>query len=62
MLLRSLVSFLITPVSDSAWSLAASTVRAQFARSPHRLELVGGTGSLAMISLGLSIAVTGTNN
>ena len=62
MLLLSLVSFLIALVSDSAWSLVASTVRAWFARSPRRLELIGGTGGLAMIGLGLSIAVTKSNN
>jgi threonine/homoserine/homoserine lactone efflux protein len=42
MLLLSLVSFAIALVSDSAWSVLASTVRAWFARSPRRLELVGG--------------------
>ncbi len=58
MLLLSLVSFLIALVSDSAWSLVAGTVRAWFARSPRRLELIGGIGGLTMIGLGLSIAVT----
>jgi threonine/homoserine/homoserine lactone efflux protein len=62
MLLLSLVSFLIALASDSTWSLVASTVRAWFARSPRRLELVGGAGGLAMIGLGLSIAVTKSNN
>jgi threonine/homoserine/homoserine lactone efflux protein len=62
MLQLSLLSFLIALVSDSAWSLVASTVRAWFARSPRRLELIGGTGGLAMIGLGLSIAVTKRNN
>jgi threonine/homoserine/homoserine lactone efflux protein len=59
MLLLSLVSFAIALASDSAWSLIASTVRTWFARSPRRLELVGGAGGLAMIGLGLSVAVTG---
>jgi len=59
MLLLSLVSSAIALASDSAWSLLASTVRAWFARSPRRLELVGGAGGLAMIGLGLSVAVTG---
>jgi threonine/homoserine/homoserine lactone efflux protein len=62
MLLLSLVSFTIALVSDSAWGLVASTVRTWFARSPRRLELVGGAGGLAMIALGLSVAVTGRNN
>jgi threonine/homoserine/homoserine lactone efflux protein len=59
MLLLSLVSSAIALASDSAWSLLAGTVRAWFARSPRRLELVGGAGGLAMIGLGLSVAVTG---
>lgn len=59
MLQLSLVSFMIALVSDSAWGLVASTVRNWFARSPRRLELVGGAGGLAMIALGLSVAVTG---
>jgi threonine/homoserine/homoserine lactone efflux protein len=62
MLLLSLVSSAIALASDSAWSLLASTVRTWFARSPRRLELVGGTGGLAMIGLGLSVAVTGHKN
>ncbi len=59
MLQLSLVSFAIALVSDSAWSLLASAVRAWFARSSRRMELVGGAGGLAMIGLGLSVAVTG---
>jgi threonine/homoserine/homoserine lactone efflux protein len=59
MLQLSLVSFTIALVSDSAWGLVASTVRNWFARSPRRLELTGGAGGLAMIALGLSVAVTG---
>jgi threonine/homoserine/homoserine lactone efflux protein len=62
MLLLSLVSFAIALLSDSMWSLAASGVRGWFARSPRRLELVGGAGGLAMIGLGLSVAVTGRKN
>ncbi|HWE92310.1 MAG TPA: LysE family translocator [Pseudonocardiaceae bacterium] len=46
-------------VSDTGWALAASTARAWFARSPRRLELVGGAGGLVMIGLGASLAVTG---
>jgi threonine/homoserine/homoserine lactone efflux protein len=59
MLILSMVSFAIALISDSMWSLVASGFRAWFARSPRRLELVGGAGGLAMIGLGLSIAVTG---
>ncbi|WP_408608010.1 LysE family translocator [Actinophytocola xanthii] len=46
-------------VFDSVWALAAATARAWFARSPRRLELVGGTGGLMMIGLGAGLAVSG---
>jgi threonine/homoserine/homoserine lactone efflux protein len=45
--------------SDSAWGYAAGTARDWFAKSPRRLELVGGTGGLAMIGLGTALAFTG---
>ncbi|MFB9834594.1 LysE family translocator [Actinoallomurus acaciae] len=54
-----LIFVLIALICDSTWSLAASGTRAWFGRSPRRLRLVGGAGGLAMIGLGLGIAVTG---
>jgi threonine/homoserine/homoserine lactone efflux protein len=59
MLLLALVSVSIGVVSDSSWGLAASGVRAWFARSPRRFALVGGAGGLAMIGLGVTVALTG---
>lgn len=59
MLLLSLVSIGIGLVSDSLWGLAASRLRDWFARSPRRFALVGGAGGLAMIGVGLTVAVTG---
>jgi threonine/homoserine/homoserine lactone efflux protein len=59
MLLLALISVAIGLVSDSAWGLAASGVRAWFAGSPRRYEIVGGAGGLAMIGVGVTIAVTG---
>lgn len=59
MLVLSAVSIAIGLASDSCWGLAASTVRSWFARSPRRLGLVGGAGGLAMIGLGITLAVTG---
>ena len=59
MLLLSLVSFTIALVSDSAWGLVAGTARTWFACSPRRLQLVSLGGGLAMIALGLLVAVTG---
>jgi threonine/homoserine/homoserine lactone efflux protein len=62
MLLLALVSVFIGLVSDSTWGLAASGVRAWFARSPRRYEMVGGAGGLAMIGVGVTIALTGRKN
>jgi threonine/homoserine/homoserine lactone efflux protein len=59
MLVLGAVFALIATISDAAWSLVASGARAWFGRSPRRLELVGGTGGLAMIGLGITVAVTG---
>ena len=46
-------------VCDCGWGVAAGTARDWFARSPRRLAIVGGTGGLAMVGLGVGIAVTG---
>jgi threonine/homoserine/homoserine lactone efflux protein len=59
MLVLGLIFVVIALVCDSAWSLAASGARGWFGRSPRRLRLIGGAGGLAMIGLGLGIAVTG---
>jgi threonine/homoserine/homoserine lactone efflux protein len=59
LLTLGLIFALIALASDSAWALAAGTARNWFARSPRRLELVGGTGGLLMIALGLRLALTG---
>lgn len=44
---------------DSCWACGAGTARAWFARSPRRLALVGGAGGLAMIGVGVGVAVSG---
>ncbi|MFI1564399.1 LysE family translocator [Streptomyces sp. NPDC020490] len=59
MLLLGLVFNAIALASDSVWGLAAATARDWFARSPHRLSMVGGVGGLTMIGLGVTVAVTG---
>jgi threonine/homoserine/homoserine lactone efflux protein len=59
MLLLGAVFLVIALMLDSVWAILASTARTWFARSPRRLELVGGTGGLMMIGLGATIAVTG---
>ncbi|WP_280362426.1 LysE family translocator [Nocardia wallacei] len=53
---------LIALVSDSLWALVAGTARNWFARSPRRLEAVGGAGGVMIIGLGASVAVTGSSN
>ena len=35
------------------------TARQWLVRSPRRLAMIGGTGGLVMIGLGISVAVTG---
>ena len=59
-LVLGLVFILIALCSDSVWAVVAGTAREWFARSPRRLELVGGTGGLMIIGLGAGIAVTGS--
>jgi threonine/homoserine/homoserine lactone efflux protein len=59
MLLLGLVFNVIAVASDSMWGLVAATARGWFARSPRRLAMVGGAGGLAMIGLGVTVAVTG---
>jgi threonine/homoserine/homoserine lactone efflux protein len=58
MLVLAFAAFLIALVSDTCWAIGASNVRTWFARSPRRLELVGGFGGLAMIGVGVSVALT----
>jgi threonine/homoserine/homoserine lactone efflux protein len=59
MLVLALVSVLIGAISDCGWGFAASAVRTWFARSPDRFALVGGAGGLAMIGVGVTVALTG---
>lgn len=59
MLLLALVSVALGVVSDCTWGLAASGVRSWFSKSPRRFALVGGAGGLAMIAVGISVALTG---
>lgn len=49
----------IALVTDSLWALVAGTARDWFARSPRRLEAMGGMGGLVMLGLGAQLALTG---
>lgn len=60
LLLFGAVFIVIALVSDSVWAIVAGAARSWFARSPRRLELVGGTGGLMIIGLGAAIAATGS--
>jgi threonine/homoserine/homoserine lactone efflux protein len=59
MLLLGLISVVIATISDSTYGILAGTARAWFARSPRRLEALGGTGGVVMIGLGVSLAASG---
>jgi threonine/homoserine/homoserine lactone efflux protein len=59
MLLLGAVFPVIALVLDSCWALAAGAARDRLATSPRRLAMIGGTGGLAMIGLGMTLAVTG---
>ncbi|HEY1704329.1 MAG TPA: LysE family translocator [Trebonia sp.] len=59
MLVLALVSVGLGVISDCTWGLAASGVRSWLSKSPRRFALVGGAGGLAMIAVGVSVALTG---
>ena len=50
---------LSSDVSDSVWGMVAGTARSWLARSPRRLEALGGAGGLTMIGVGVRLAATG---
>ncbi|WP_086565563.1 LysE family translocator [Streptomyces africanus] len=51
------IFLVIALICDSAWALIASAARNWFARSPKRLEAVGGAGGALIVGLGASVAV-----
>ena len=59
MLLLGFLFVVIALLSDSAWTAVAGGARSWFGRSPRRMEMIGGAGGLAMIGLGITLAVTG---
>lgn len=58
----SLVFAAIAMVSDGAWGVAAGSAQRWFARRPERLVHVGGAGSVAVMALGVKLALTGRND
>jgi threonine/homoserine/homoserine lactone efflux protein len=57
-----IIFVLIALASDSAWGVFAGTARQWLARSPRRLERLGGVGGCTMIALGLRLAVAGRSD
>lgn len=62
MLILGLLFIAVALISDSVWALAAGSAREWFARSPKRLEAVGGAGGVMIIGLGASVAVSGSGS
>jgi threonine/homoserine/homoserine lactone efflux protein len=52
----------ISLVLGGAWAGLAGAARTWFARSPRRLAVIGGTGGLVMIGLGIGLAATGRHD
>jgi threonine/homoserine/homoserine lactone efflux protein len=50
---------LIALVCDSVWAVVAGGARTWFASSPRRLSAIGGAGGVAIVGLGVTVAVTG---
>jgi threonine/homoserine/homoserine lactone efflux protein len=49
----------IAVMSDSVWVMLAGRFRTWFGRSPRRLELIGGTGGLAIAAVGTGLLISG---
>jgi threonine/homoserine/homoserine lactone efflux protein len=62
LIVLGVIFILIALVSDTAWGIAAGGLRTWFARSPRRLERIGGAGGLVMIGLGTRLALTGRHD
>jgi threonine/homoserine/homoserine lactone efflux protein len=58
MLALGVIFAVIALASDSIWGLAAGTARAWFVHSPRRLEVVGAAGGVAIVGLGVQLALT----
>ncbi len=62
LLMLGAVFLLVALVSDSLWALAAGTARTWLAGSPDRLRYLGGAGGVAMIGIGVRLAVAGRHD
>ncbi len=62
MLLLGAVFSALALVMDSVWAFGAGTAGQWLARSPRRMAAIGGTGGVAMIGIGVSLAAPGRKN
>lgn len=53
------ICVLVALFSDSTWALASGTARHWFGRSPQRLQALSAGGGVAMVALGIGLALTG---
>ncbi len=58
-LLLGAISLIVGLFSDGAWAIVSGSARVWLARSPRRLELIGGAGGLVLVGLGVRLAITG---
>ena len=54
-----LVCCIIAVLSDGTWALASGTAREWLGRSPRRLRAMSAGGGVAMMALGVALALTG---
>lgn len=62
MMLLGAVFVVVALISDSSWAVAAGATRSWLTRRPARLEAIGAVGGLAMIGIGVKLAVSGHND
>jgi threonine/homoserine/homoserine lactone efflux protein len=62
MMILALAPISIGAISDCSWGFAASALRNWLTSSPRRFGMVGGAGGLAMITVGVTVALTRTKN
>jgi threonine/homoserine/homoserine lactone efflux protein len=60
--LLGLICVVIALLSDAVWAFASGSAREWLGSSPRRLERLTGGGGVAMIGLGVGLALTGRKN